>query len=290
MSLWTPHIWVPKSPPPGSLAHAMWTRPEGLGGCPPRWQREKFWAMPQGLSNRAPVRRYHAPPPAAAAGSTAHAASFSGTNYLSIATGSAPNITSGSPVCFWIYFPVLPTSQTYLLGKYNLGDSTSTVEWWFEYNTTFGFRARSGNVTGYQGCTIGSISAATWAHFGAKFNLANFGAYLNGSLVNTTTSGSGALNTAQNPLVVGGVDGTTAGIAFYVDALGIWNGSVNPISSVYNSGAGKNYPGLSAGDLTSLAAWYDFDESTAGAAATDASGGGYILADTGTVARVTGKV
>jgi hypothetical protein len=206
-----------------------------------------------------------------------YGASFSGSNYLSVA-----NYT-GNPAAFsiscWAKLTVDQTSRVFF-GDYQ---PTGSKGWVLGISD-----AATNKVKLYYGG--GTLTAATaltagvWAHAVGTWDGTTFKIYLNG---NTTPDASvvaaASYGTVPTNNYIGSLDGTSQNLNGQLAGVGYWSKALSTaeVTSLYNGGSGLLGSELSGSLLTSLGSYHDFTGS--GSLGTDSSGGGHTMTNTGTV-------
>lgn len=157
-------------------------------------------------------------------------------------------------ISVWVKFTALASGvPTHIMSSMN----TNTVEWALSLNSdgTISFQ-RVGNPTDYNQATSGTVSINTWHHITAVWDWTN--KYIRISLDGAAFDQTAITNTmGQNPIsyqyfkvggyqVVNSLNGIMNG---FIDSIGAFSTALTiaEVATLYNSGAGEDYPFSTAG-------------------------------------------
>ncbi len=184
--------------------------------------------------------------------------SFSITNAAQTGLG----FTGSFSLSFWAKFEQLPSSagSTFSVFFKSDGDVTRSYAIRFNNNVTNGFEceAYGDGTTGTvragfsSGAAVSVGDVGVWRHYAATFNASTvtWTLYKGGSAISSNTVNNGSFSTiytSTNPVQIGGANYQGGGVSFFdggMDEIGAWNRVLTgaEITSLYNSGAGFQYP------------------------------------------------
>jgi hypothetical protein len=192
------------------------------------------------LTNNGAVASY-------ATGKSGYCASFSGSNYFTMAW---PSQTHPSFLCSaWLYLSSTG-EKTIICGE----SSNNLYVMQFSVTSSTKLKTILNNTGGALSEVIGTttLSTATWIHVAAYFNGSYIYIYLNGVLEATSsTAFSGTPNTATQWAIGARAEDAAFKFGGYIDELYYWRGAsalfadassaLSAVQSLYNSGSGKFY-------------------------------------------------
>ena len=166
----------------------------------------------------------------------------------STANGANFDFTGDSTVTLWVYrTDGLDSSYHAMVSKRSGGNS--------EYNLYLEpvssgvskphLYITMGSST-FNGSATGAIPDSTWTHLATTIDGDVMKYYINGALDSTHDLNGAKGTLASQPFGVGAISGTgTEGYQGYLDQVSVWNRalSASEISTIYNSGTGKNIAG-----------------------------------------------
>ena len=166
----------------------------------------------------------------------------------STANGANFDFTGDSTVTLWVYrTDGLDSSYHAMVSKRSGGNS--------EYNLYLApvssgvskpdLYITMGSST-FNGSATGAIPDSTWTHLATTIDGDVMKYYINGALDSTHDLNGAKGTLASQPFGVGAISGTgTEGYQGYLDQVSVWNRalSASEISTIYNSGTGKNIAG-----------------------------------------------
>jgi azurin len=202
--------------------------------------------------------------------------SFSGTTpKVNCGTNTNLAFTTGTIGC-WVNLSTLsPSGDGVIISK---GDASGEYNGWaliYEADGLFKFQTytASGSHTTYTFSTT-TLAANTWYYLAVSFNGSSLVTYINGNQVTTTETNLPV--TTVYPFVIGN-NANAANFAFngVIDEVGAWNRVLTPaeVTSLYNAGAGNQYPFSGSSSTPSANAGSDQNLS-AGTTSTTLTGSG----------------
>lgn len=186
--------------------------------------------------------------------------------YLSIA--AAPNDIGANhydyTVAGWVYLDTVGANRS----LFEWGDATTTPNYWYRLFYSHADLALKWDVNNYgndQAAVTAAVSAATRVFVVAYCDETNdeIGISINGGAFTTAAFNPDAHNAPVAPVFYMGREiGGTSYHNGWLDSFGFWSRVLtsDEVTSLYNSGRGKQYADLSGSIITSLVSWWDLHE------------------------------
>ena len=180
-------------------------------------------------------------------------------------TGLDP-LTNDFSINLWLYADAVGANATVLQKGATSG---SAAGYWMRRlaANTIRFYFGDGSATEKVLTSTSALAVSTWTNVCFTCSRAGLmSVYWNGNTTPEATvdisAQAGSVNSAL-AFILGAIsDGSDAWFPGRMDSVGVWNKALSTaeITSLYNAGAGKMYSDLTAGEKTSLAAWWEMNE------------------------------
>lgn len=176
-------------------------------------------------------------------------------DYVDLGTNILPASTTDYTVCVWVYPNSKGADDNFIdqnngaVGRWGLGASGTTNYYPYVFYNDGATKKPTATT---------ALNTGEWALVCATRDSNTLGIWVNDGAVEDTETVSG--NTEVTNTLIGS---NALNFDGYLDEVMIWVGTAldqTAIESIYNSGNGKSYADLTAGEKTNLVAYYSLDE------------------------------
>jgi hypothetical protein len=219
--------------------------------------------------------------PVAFSDAFANVIDFSGSDWLSYADG-APFEVANFTFSAWVRFPNT-ANYSAILGRWAGAPNQAYLIDLSGSQVRCSVSANGTAFTTATASTFGALLSNQWYHIVGRHDGSTIRVSVNGT-TNTAALAGGAYTAGNASFTVGADSNAPSYMTGQMCCLAFYNTSISDanVTALFNNGVPLTYANMTAGLKTNLIAFYDGDESSAGASQVDRSdshGGGYHLTD-----------